>query len=72
MMTKVDLSPVETLLTNVITPDYMVPVLIEIEERYLSYVLRDPEGIVGDVDTQLYYIREFRKALQRVLGNNLV
>lgn len=68
MRTKLDLRPVEDFFLNEVGPEFMIPALLEIEERYLTYILRDAERTGGDgADEQLYYLRSLRKALQRVL-----
>lgn len=67
-MTKVviDVQPMQKLFHEVLGPKDLVEYLIEIEEQYTSYVIKDESAPRLKSDNQIYYLRELRKAISNV------
>lgn len=67
MKTKIDLSSMEVFLAEQMGPSDIIPDLMAIEERYVTYLLRDEEGVHDTAADELYTLRQVRKQLALLL-----
>lgn len=66
MKTKIDLSAMESYLTNETEPEYVVSDLIAIEEKFVLFVMRDKD--LDNTAADLYYsLITLRKQFQLLL-----
>jgi hypothetical protein len=56
----------EELFVQVLEPESLAIFLDEIEERYISYLLRYPDQPGVTAEHQVHYLRKLRKALEQV------